>query len=236
MIILTTTYNCENYVERSIFSIMSQRYKNFTCYITDDVSTDNTVNLLKNIIKEDPRFILIENKIKKYQPGNYDFIIRNKQSDDEEICIEVDGDDWLPNSGVFDRINEIYQDRNVWMTTGSFVYPNGSPGLSLPPESYDNIRSQTFSLSHLRTWKSWLWKKIKEEDLKDDNGEYWKVAGDCAFMFPMFEMSGKEHYRYLPETNYVYNDRNPLNDHKVSFQQTVDIARKIRSKNSYSKL
>lgn len=37
MIVLTTTYNCENFVERSLLSIMSQRFKNFTCYITDDM-------------------------------------------------------------------------------------------------------------------------------------------------------------------------------------------------------
>ncbi len=27
--------------------------------------------------------------------------------------------------------------------------------------------------------------------------EYWDVAGDLAFMFPMVEMSGIEHYRFL---------------------------------------
>lgn len=236
MTILTTTFNCESYIERSLFSIMSQSFKDFKCYITDDLSTDNTVKIIKNIISSDNRFVLIENGSKRYQPGNYDYVIREKNLDDNEICVEVDGDDWLPNVNVFKRINEVYQDTNVWMTTGSFVYPNNRAGLSLPPVSYDNIRQQTFSLSHLRTWKSWLWKMIKQEDLKDDNGNYWKVAGDCAFMFPMFEMSGKEHYRYLSDINYVYNDRNPLNDHKVDFQSTVDIARKIRHKPEYKRL
>ena len=43
MTILTTTYNCEKFVERSLLSIMSQKFTDFTCYITDDMSTDNTV-------------------------------------------------------------------------------------------------------------------------------------------------------------------------------------------------
>jgi glycosyltransferase involved in cell wall biosynthesis len=55
MIVLTTTYNCENFVERSLLSIMSQRFKNFTCYITDDMSTDNTVSIIKETIKGDDR-------------------------------------------------------------------------------------------------------------------------------------------------------------------------------------
>jgi hypothetical protein len=81
-----------------------------------------------------------------------------------------------------------------------------------------------------------LWKKIKEEDLRDENGEYWKVAGDLAFMFPMFEMSGKEHYRFLTDINYVYNETNPLSDHKVDLQATIDLANKIRNKTPYTKL
>ena len=47
MIILTTTYNCAPYVEKSLLSIMSQRFKDFTCYITDDLSTDNTREVIK---------------------------------------------------------------------------------------------------------------------------------------------------------------------------------------------
>ena len=46
---------------------MSQRYKDFTCYITDDMSTDNTVNIVRETIKNDSRFILIENQSKLYQ-------------------------------------------------------------------------------------------------------------------------------------------------------------------------
>ena len=70
----------------------------------------------------------------------------------------------LENSNVFGLINETYSDPNVWMTSGSFKYSNGAQGFSTTPTSFSNIRKQGFTLSHLRTWKSWLWKKIKEED------------------------------------------------------------------------
>ena len=101
MIILTTTYNCAQYVERSLLSIMSQRFKDFTCYVTDDLSTDNTREVIKKTIEGDPRFILIENHIKLFQPGNYDQVINWRAIPGDEICVEVDGDDWLPNSNVF---------------------------------------------------------------------------------------------------------------------------------------
>jgi glycosyltransferase involved in cell wall biosynthesis len=234
MIILTTTYNCEKYVEKSLLSIMTQRFRDFKCYITDDLSTDNTVEIIKKTIEGDDRFILIENKTKMYQPGNYDQVIRGLNIPDEEICIEVDGDDWLPNSNVFGLIDETYSDPDVWMTSGSFKYSSGSQGFSNPPTSFDNIRKQSFTLSHMRTWKSWLWKKIKEEDLKDNDGNYWGVAGDLAFMFPMFEMSGKKHYRHVPSITYIYNETNPLNDHKVNMSKVNSTVSIIRNKQPYN--
>ena len=234
MIILTTTYNCENFVERSLLTIMTQRFKDFKCYITDDMSTDNTVDIIKKTILGDERFILIENKQKMYQPGNYDQVIRGFNIADDEICVEIEGDDWLPNSNVLSFIDEVYKDENVWMTSGSFKYHDGRPGFANPPKRFVDIRKQTFTLSHMRTWKSWLWKKIKEEDLKDNSGNYWSVAGDLSFMFPMLEMSGENHFKFIPDVLYIYNESNPLNDHKVNMGKVSSTVNIIRNKVPYN--
>jgi glycosyltransferase involved in cell wall biosynthesis len=215
---------------------MGQTHKNFTCYITDDLSTDFTREVIKKTIYNDKRFILVENNTKKFQPGNYDQIIRGLNIPDDEICIEVDGDDWLPNSNVFDSINETYKDSEIWMTSGSFRYHDGRPGFAKPPQQFSDVRKQTFTLSHMRTWKSWLWKKIEDSDLKDEDGNFWSVAGDLAFMFPMFEMSGEEHYRFLTDILYIYNESNPINDHKVNMANVMKTTNKIRNKTPYKKL
>jgi glycosyltransferase involved in cell wall biosynthesis len=213
---------------------MTQRFKDFKCYITDDMSTDNTINVIKKTISGDDRFILIENKEKMYQPGNYDQVIRGLDIPDNEICVEIDGDDWLPNSNVLSFIDDVYKDENVWMTSGSFKYHDGRPGFANPPKNFTNIRKQTFTLSHMRTWKSWLWKKIKEEDLKDDGGNYWSVAGDLSFMFPMLEMSGENHFKYISDVLYIYNESNPLNDHKVNMGKVSSTVNIIRNKIPYN--
>ena len=61
-------YNAEKYIQRSILSVMSQNFKDYKCYITSDKSTDNSVDLVNQIIKNDERFELVEDTdIKLYQ-------------------------------------------------------------------------------------------------------------------------------------------------------------------------
>tara|TARA_Y100000389_G_scaffold312_1_gene287 strand:+ start:9164 stop:9883 length:720 start_codon:yes stop_codon:yes gene_type:complete len=237
MVILTTLYNAENYIERCINSIISQNYTDFKCYITDDMSTDNSVNIVKNVILNDDRFILIENTKKLYQPGNYDQVIRhNKSIDDNEIIIEVDGDDWLPDPHVFDRVKNIYENQDIWLANGSFIYSDGRPGFAAPPNNIDNIRHEFFTASHLRTWRAFLWRNIEEDYLKDSNGNYWEVAGDLAFMYPMIEMSGPEHYHFMREINYIYNEENPLNDHKANIVKVNKVRSIIPNNKKYDRL
>lgn len=237
MIIITTLYNAEKYIERCLFSIKTQTFKDFKCYITDDMSTDNSVNLVKNYIKNDDRFILIENSTKFYQPGNYDQVIRNNPNiSDSDIIVEVDGDDWLPDTNVFKRINDLYKDKNVWIANGSFKYSTGQPGFSSKQQITNNLRNIVFTASHIRTWRAFLWRKIEIEDLKDDTGTYWSVTGDLSFMYPMLEMSGEEHYRFMEDINYVYNEENPINDHKINMSSVNKIVNIIRQKKPYDRI
>lgn len=236
MTILTASYNCENYIEKCIFSLMSQRFRDFTCYITDDMSTDNTREYIKRAIEKDNRFILIENREKHYPPGNYNQIINGLNLPDEEICVEVNGDDWLANPNVLGKIDEVYKDKDVWITSGSFKYHDGRPGFNRPLQTTENLRKQAFTLSHLRTWKSWLWKKIKDEDLRDPNGVYWPVAGDVAFIWPMVEMAGLKHFRYISDILYIYNEGNPINDHKVNFSKVIENHNLLKNKQPYKEL
>lgn len=237
MIIVTTLYNAEDYIERCIGSLMGQNYKDFTCYITDDMSTDKSVEKAKAMIGNDERFIIIENKEKFYQPGNYDQVIRgNDKVADDDVIVEVDGDDWLPDSKTLSRIAEVYSNPNIWIANGSFRYSNGAPGFASEQVITDNLRKSRFTASHMRTWRAFLWRNIKQEDLKNPEGVYWPVTGDLAFMFPMLEMAGQEHYKFMTDVNYIYNEENPLNDHKVDITLVNDIAVKIRNMEPYKRL
>lgn len=53
--IITPTYNCGKFIERTIKSVQNQTYQNWEMIIVDDCSTDNTKEIVENISKEDLR-------------------------------------------------------------------------------------------------------------------------------------------------------------------------------------
>jgi glycosyltransferase involved in cell wall biosynthesis len=234
--VLTTCYNAKKYIGKCIDSLKSQTV-DFRCYITDDISTDESVEYVEGLIESDERFILIKNTTKMYQPGNYWQVLQRDEIDDEDICVTVDGDDWLPNDEVLANVTKYYEDPNIWITCGQFLEYKGvnkyARGFTTKPNSFNNLRKLPWRSSHLRTFKAWLFREIQEEDLKAPNGNYWEVTGDLSFMFPMLEMAGMERAYYTQDINYIYNVETDLNDFKVNLSKQLQYANLIRAKKPY---
>lgn len=235
-IIVTTAYNCENWVSKCIHSIKRQTFDNYLCFIFDDLSTDSTALVAANAIADDSRFAIIRNNKKYYQTGNYDKLIRSTIINDSDIIIEVDGDDWLPDENVFQRISILYCNSSLWLTYGQFKYSNGGPGISRPINNNENLRVSNFCVSHLRTWKAFLWRNIKQTDLYYSNSWYPESGGDVFFMLPMLEMATQNHFKFISQINYIYNELNPLNDNKVSLKKQNHFANYARRKMPYTAL
>ena len=104
--------------------------------------------------------------------------------------------------------------------------------LSLTSENYR--KSGHWVTSHLRTFRKSLWDQIDQEDLKD-NGEFYKVAWDMAFMYPMIEMAA-ERVKFIDKILYMYNDLNPNCDGTLNPQLQVETGEKIQAKREYARL
>ena len=209
--IVSCFWNASKYLNNCVNSLLRQKDKDFQVYFIDDLSNDNSYEVLESLVKNDNRFHLIKNEEKKYKLKNIDDLIST--FDDQDIVIELDGDDFLLSDETISDIKKIYSDKNTWLTNGSFIYSNGTHGFSSKANP-NTIRKDVFTFSHLRTWKTFLWKAIPKNYFLDTDGNYFKSATDVAYSFALLELSGEKHYKFLPKTYYVYNADSPYNEHK----------------------
>lgn len=238
--IISCFWNASKYIEKCINSIKNQTFKEYKVFLVDDMSTDNTIDIIQELIKGDGRFVLIKNEEKKFKLRNMDELIMDEELfNDEDIIIELDGDDWFFDEKVLELINKKYvNNKNLWLTNGSFIYSNGRFGFA-SKVNHNTVRQDVFTFSHLRTWKVHLWRQIDEESFLDENGDYFVSAPDVAYSLPMIEMAGDKHYEFIPNILHVYNEDSPYNEHKNGsagggLTTQSQNAFKIRNKKKYN--
>jgi glycosyltransferase involved in cell wall biosynthesis len=243
--IIVPVYNAEKYIGRCIDSILMQDYKNYELLVIDDCSTDETYDI---VLPYDDIFTL-HNPVRQGALAN---IVEGIRTFGESIIVTIDGDDYLPDRNVLSYLDKVYTD-DVWMTYGSFIPESHKYKNTCQP--FDNImapcdagylvknsvtpatyrKSPFWVTSHLRTFRKNLWDKIKDEDLRDTDGEYYKTAWDLAFMYPMIEMADS-HCKFIPHTLYVYNDLNPICDGTIRGMEQLRTAERIKAKKEYERI
>ena len=228
--IIIPSYNNEDWIECNVSSVLNQTYTNYEVLYINDTSTDNTLNKI-NELKSNynlDNWTIINNLTNKGAMYNYFEHLNDFITDDEDILIHLDGDDWLYDENVLEKLNNFYNDKECWMTYGGFVcYGDQKQGSALEEEittklpypqntpypdfihDYKLYRKDQWRASHLRTFKGFLINSLDKNDLRSliDKNYYWHAA-DLAMMFPCMEMCGKERIGVVDFYTCVYNQSN----------------------------
>ena len=97
--ILLAVFNGEKFITEAINSVLNQSYINWELIIVDNGSTDNTVQVVKDLIKNDERILLYTLEEKgKCKAYNYAF----QKSKGDFICF-LAADDTLPENSIESR-------------------------------------------------------------------------------------------------------------------------------------
>jgi len=222
LVIVSTFWNANKYVQECIKSLKEQYFTNFVAYFIDDMSSDESYEIAKKTIDDDERFILIKNNYKKFKTKNFlDVIKNNEKINWDDVIIELDGDDKLADNFVLGRINKVFSDDNIWLCGTRWKDRSGRLGNYGKP-NLQKVRSTVWNFSHMRSYRAFLFRQIQDEHLKFE-GEYFKASCDIGFALPMMEMAGEEHFHYINEALYVYTwhqnqsytEKNSFNDSKL---------------------
>lgn len=142
--IVCVTYNQEQYIEQCLMSLLNDNVKPFEIIISDDCSTDNTVEIIKKISKLYPGIINL--KVNESNLGvfdNFNSIIKLPQGD---MVHYLSGDDWI-KPGMLERMNEEIARQGIDPQKESFIIapdiiiyePNGKEYISKNDRRYSNF-------------------------------------------------------------------------------------------------
>ncbi|MBP3234736.1 MAG: glycosyltransferase family 2 protein [Eubacterium sp.] len=95
--IMMATYNGEKFIKEQIDSIINQTYQDWMLYISDDCSTDDTVNIIDDYCRQYPDKIVLLNRDKKLGGAKQNFLYLFDICPKAELYMFTDQDDvWLP--------------------------------------------------------------------------------------------------------------------------------------------
>lgn len=239
-VILIASYNNEKWCRWNLRSVLNQKYGDFRIIYIDDCSRDNTAQIVQHLMEtEDPmhKITFIRNVERQGAPLVNHYNAIHELCADDEIIVIVDGDDALAHKEVLGYLNKIYNSGDIWLTYGQYrELISGYIGFSKMPSDTiiknNAFRKWELMPSHLRTFYAWLFKRIDKKDLTTDDGKFFTMAGDLAAMTPMIEMAC-HHFKFIPEVLYIYNDVNPISEHRVSRELQAKVDRQIRGLRPY---
>lgn len=134
--VIISTYNGEKYIKDCLTSILSQTLRNIEIIIVDDLSTDNTVKIVKNIQSRDERVILYSNSCHNHSEA----LNLGLQQSRGDYIARIDQDDEMITTRLMDQTNfmELHKDvdvccswfstfgnhcKNVELANGNILYP-----------------------------------------------------------------------------------------------------------------
>ena len=229
---------CGAYISRCLSSLKEQTHTDWEAYVSVDPHGDDTFARAMEAREQDKRIRITLNDQPLYAMTNLVRAIGRSNAQPEDVIVILDGDDWFFTPKALQIIADTYSDYDCWMTYGSWVSNLSYMPGQLPAyaEGTTDFRRAEWLATAVRTWKKWLWDLIHDNDLRNEDGEYFSIVEDQAVMFPMLEMSGTSKAKHIPEVLMLYNRANPACVANTRRAEMERIAEYLRNQTPYPRL
>lgn len=208
-------FNASKTLARTLHSVIGQSFQNWKIILIDDVSTPDHKSLSCNIIdsfleldeidcSSNDRIHVIWNNEKKWEVEN---VLQGlKLCNDEDIICRLDADDFLTDLDALRIINDVYNQEQCetlwtshrWHSKNQITHFNISGPFTHGSDPYKH----PWVSSHFKTFRKRLLNNVKDENYRDEHGQYFKRIGDQTFMIPAIYHSKKN--LFLPVVMYSY--------------------------------
>lgn len=232
-------YNCQRWITRCLYSISDQTHERVNVVVVDDCSKDSGGTYAK-MMCEANGWTYHRTEENQKCPHNLVVGIELTKAAPRDVIFLLDGDDYLPHSGVLARFAQIFAEADTWMTYGQYMsdppHWGCAPAVPTPLEatwdrSFRKVAPVFFN--HPIVFRKFLWDSIPESEFRDNQGNWFLAGYDRTIVYPLMERatdlprSGQDgesqqevHWKFLNEVAYVYNSENPCSDWRMNSEAT----------------
>jgi glycosyltransferase involved in cell wall biosynthesis len=217
--VVIPVYNVAEYIERSVRSVMRQVYPAVECYIVDDASTDDSVELCNRLIESydgPTRFTILHHDSHRGVSA-----ARNTGTDAvrADYIYYLDSDDEMTPDCLEQLVRPALADNSLEMVLGDFMIDreDGSGGHSVKrSNSMLNTPDALHSREEIRAWfyargmerSANLWNKLLKMSFIKDNRLYCRegvIYEDQLWSFYMMRCISSA--AFVKEITYIYYRR-----------------------------
>lgn len=184
--VLIANYNNGSFFKDCYQSLIAQTYKGWEAVILDDCSTDNSLELISDLVKEDSRFKIFRNEENKGIGFTKRKLIQLSEND---ICGFLDPDDALEIDALEVILKAHYENPETGLVYSNFVYcdehlakmqSHKAKQITTLDESYYNFNGE---ISHFVSFKKHIYLKTSGID------PFLKIAEDKDWYMKMCEVA-----------------------------------------------
>jgi len=209
-VFVTPAFNCRDEISQTIYTMMSQSYGDWRAIIINDMSTDDTLQTIKDVTQNSKfanRFTIIDNSVKMGEVRNTLQAV-NQIEDDEVIC-RVDGGDWITENDCLWLLNGVYSEPTVDVVWTSHRWSYTSENISGPMRLQQGmtVYQHPWVSSHMKTFNCKRIRSVPDSNFRDEEGNYITIACDQAIFLPMMHMTVRENRAlgHVPTVCYHYS-------------------------------
>lgn len=145
ILVFVPTYNSEKYLRECLDSVLNQTFQDWECVISDDASTDKSVEIAREYEKKDSRFKVLTHRENVGAANNWNRAKENNKSFATKILC---ADDYLFNESLERQLkllkifntSIVFSERKILLPRGRLVHPK------LPKYSQSLSFNEAFSL------------------------------------------------------------------------------------------
>jgi glycosyltransferase involved in cell wall biosynthesis len=233
--IIVANYNNGKYLPELINSVSKQTYSNWELVITDDCSSDNSVEIINQYIS-DQRIKLIKHDKNKGVSAAFQSSVDNSSG---EIVIMLGADDGLTKTAVEKVVLLHKKYENCSMIMGQKVFCDTNLNRTKTAIGFPKIQTNDTYLKHFGlvgfdTFKKWAYEKSAGFDTEQ------KKAADQALYFAMEEVAPiisveLKEYLYRTNPNGISQQNNKSYAHEFNYLAIIK-AYKRRKKTGFKNI